>query len=115
MKFLIDIFINAVIIVALSWLLPGVIINGFIAGLIVALVIALLNFMVKPVLVVLTLPVTVITLGLFLLVINAVIILIADWLIPGFEVEGFWYALLFAVCLSIARTITNKVIEKGDD
>ncbi|MGB3590138.1 MAG: phage holin family protein [Nonlabens sp.] len=112
MKYVINLLINAVIIILLSYLLPGVETTGFVAAIIVALVISILNFIVKPILIVLTLPVTVLTLGLFLFVVNAIIILLADWLIGGFSVDGFWYALLFSICLSIARAITSSILEK---
>jgi putative membrane protein len=63
---------------------------------------------VRPVLIVLTIPVTIFTLGLFLLVINAAIILLADWLVTGFTVDGFWWALLFSLILSVVNSIFNK-------
>lgn len=70
-------------------------------SLVVAIVLALLNGIVRPILIILTIPVTIITLGLFLLVINAFMILIAGNIVPGFVVEGFWWALLFSVILSL--------------
>jgi putative membrane protein len=71
-----------------------------------------MNSIVKPVLILFTLPVTILTLGLFLLVINAVIILIIDKLVDGFAVTNFWYALLFSVVLSITTSILHSLIEK---
>ncbi len=101
MKLLFSIVISAVNVFGLAWLLPGIEIKDFFSALATALVIALLNAFVKPALVILTLPVTVFTLGLFLLVINAGIIMIADRFVEGFAVKNFWYALLFSVLLTI--------------
>jgi putative membrane protein len=89
-------------------LLPGIFVQDFLTSIVVALVLALLNIIVKPVLVLLTIPVTLITLGLFLLVINAVVVIIAGKLVPGFEVNGFWWALLFSVFLSLVQWLFNR-------
>ncbi|MDH3381912.1 MAG: phage holin family protein, partial [Flavobacteriaceae bacterium] len=80
-------------------------------ALILAVVLGLLRIFVKPLLILFTLPVTVFTLGLFLLVINALIILIADHLVKGFHVDGFWYALLFSILLSMFQSAFNQVLE----
>jgi putative membrane protein len=88
--------------------MPGVEVQGMSAAILVSFVIILLNIFLKPVLIFLTLPITVVSMGLFLLVINAGIILIASNLLKsGFKVDGFWVALLFSILLSI----TNSVIE----
>lgn len=88
-----------------SYLLPGVHVEHFGYALLVAAVLAIVNFLVKPVLVILTIPITILTLGLFLLVINALIILLVDSLTPGFSVEGFWWALAFSLILSIVNSL----------
>ena len=100
MNILLRILISAVAVLLTSYLLPGVRINSFLSALIVAVVLAILNGILKPVLIILTIPITILTLGLFLLVINAMIILIASSFIAGFYVEGFWWALLFSIILS---------------
>ena len=79
--------------------------DGFFAAIIIAVVLSLLNFVVKPILVILTIPLTVVTLGLFLLVINALIILMADSIITGFYVDGFWWALLFSLVMSLTNAL----------
>lgn len=109
MRLLVRILLSALAVVLLAKFLPGVTVAGYITAIIVAVVIALLNFLVKPILVLLTLPVTVITLGLFLLVINAIIILLADAFVSGFDVDGFWIALLFSLLLSLFQTILFSV------
>jgi len=81
--------------------------NGLITALLTAAVLGLLNALLKPLLILFTLPVTVLTLGLFLLVINAGIVLIAAELVPGFVVKSFWWALGFSLVLSFVQGILN--------
>ncbi|MBC8487804.1 MAG: phage holin family protein [Bacteroidetes bacterium] len=101
MKFVLKILLTAVIVIITAYLLPGVHVRDFLSAIIVAFILALLNGFLKPVLVFLTIPITILTFGLFLLVINAVIILIASSLVSGFYVEGFWWALLFSLIMSL--------------
>lgn len=112
MKFILKLLITAVLVVVLSKVLPNVTVDDYVSAILVALSLSLLNFIVRPILVILTLPVTVLTLGIFLLVINAIIILLADWLVAGFEVEGFLWAFVFALLLAIGRSILFKLLEK---
>jgi len=115
MKFILKLLITAILVVVLSKILPGVTTDGYVSAILVALSLSILNFIVRPILVVLTLPVTVVTLGVFLLVINAIIIMLADWLVGGFNVDGFLYALLFSIILAIARSLLFKILEKDKD
>ncbi len=92
-----------------AWLLPGVAIDDYFTALGVALVLGLLNLFVKPILILFTLPATVLTLGLFLLVINAVVILIADKLVTEFRVDGFLWALVFSVVLSFVTGLLERL------
>lgn len=110
MKFLIRILLTAIVVFLLAQFLPGVDVTGYLTAVIVAVVLAILNLIVKPILVLFTLPVTIVTLGLFLLVINAVIILLADAFITGFAVDGFWVALIFSLLLSIVQSILFSVL-----
>ena len=92
-----------------AWVLPGVTVDSAWSNvLLVAVVIALLNAFVRPLLIFLTIPATIVTLGLFLLVINAGIIMIADSLLDGFSVSSFWWALLFSFILSIINSILGR-------
>lgn len=109
MGFLIKLLLTGVAAVAASYILPGVHIDTFITALILALVLALLNAIVRPILVILTIPVTVMTLGLFLLVINAIIILLADYLIPGFQVDGFLWAVIFGLVMAVIAAILDFI------
>lgn len=115
MNLIYRLIISAVSVVVAAWLLPGVHLDGFIAAIIVAIIIAFLNVLLKPLLVILTIPITILTLGLFLLVINTIIILISSNLVDGFLVEGFWWAFIFSILLSIISSILgidkNRSIE----
>lgn len=105
MKLLLRILVTAFIVVALSNFLPGTHIANFYTGIWVAIIIGLMNIFIKPLLVILTLPVTIITFGLFLVVINAIIILLASSLVEGFKVDGFWWALAFSLLLSFCQSV----------
>ncbi len=107
MNLIVRLLINALIIMGLAWALPGIHVASYFTAIIVALILGLLNIFLKPILVILTIPVTIITLGLFLFVVNALIILAADWLVSGFQVDGFWWALIF----SILMTFLNSAFE----
>lgn len=112
MNLIIRILLTAVAVVILAKFLPGVDVEGFTSAIIVAVVLGLLNIFIKPILVILTLPITVVTLGLFLLVINACIILLADKFIDGFAVDGFWIALLFSLLLSFLQSILFSLLKE---
>lgn len=109
MNLIIRLLITTVLIVLISKIIGGINVIDYTTALIVAVVLALLNTFLKPILVLLTIPVTIITLGLFLLVINAIIILIADKFIDGFSVSSFWTALLFSILLSVSQSLLDKL------
>ena len=105
--------LSALAVLILEYILkPHVTVDSLTTALILAVVLSLLYGLLKPILVILTLPITIITLGLFLLVINALIIMIASKLISGFYVDGFWWAMLFSILLSITQSFLYKIIEK---
>ncbi|MDZ5474122.1 phage holin family protein [Bacillus sp. 31A1R] len=112
MRWLFGILINAVIFVALAgYFEKSIYIEGFGAALGASFVLAILNILVKPILVILTLPVTVLTLGLFLFVINAITLLLTDRIIgESFEIEGFGMALFISIVMSIANVIIQKAV-----
>lgn len=99
---------TAAVAFGLSHVLPGIHITNYWTAIIVILVLAILNVFVKPLLVLLTLPLTIFTFGIFLFVINAVIILIGSEFVKGFRVDGFWWALLFSVILSLLNSFLDK-------
>ncbi|MBS7334300.1 phage holin family protein [Faecalibacter bovis] len=111
MNFIINLLISALVVFGLANLMPGVSINGYGTAIIVALIIGLLNAFVRPILSILSLPITILTLGLFSFVITAVIILIASAIMgDSFHVDGFWYALLFGVVLGIVNSIIGSFV-----
>ena len=101
MNIVLKLLISGIAVILTSYLLPGVHVDNFLYALLIAIVLAVLNGVLKPILIILTIPITILTFGLFLLVINALIILIASSIIPGFYVDGFWWALLFSIILSL--------------
>lgn len=111
MRTIVNILLSAVAVMILSYLLPGVHVANFVAALLVAVVLGILNLIVKPILIILTLPVTIVTLGLFLLVINAFIIFFADGLIDGFSVDGFWWAVIFSLLLSLLQSVLGAGLD----
>ena len=112
MKLIIKLLLNALAVIILAYLLPGVGVDSMVTAIIVAIVLSVLNFLVKPILIVLTLPITLVTLGLFLLIINAIIILIAAHFISGFEVTSIWWALIFSLLLSFLQSILHSVLKE---
>lgn len=112
MKTILKVLLSAVAVLFIAYILPGVEVDNYETALWVAVVVGLLFLLLKPILVILTLPVSILTLGLFLFVINAVLILLADSWIDGFSVSGFWTALLFSILLSFFESVLYKLIEK---
>ena len=99
-NFFVSLLVSGLAVLIAAFLLPGVRVENMVYAIIVAAVLALLNAFIKPLLILLTIPITLFTFGLFLLVINAGLILLADFIVPeGFEVDGFWWALLFSIVL----------------
>ena len=114
MNFIVKLFLNAVAVFITAQILPGVHLLDFWNGLLLAAVLALLNASIKPLLIFLTIPATIVTLGLFLLVINAIIVEIAAWILhTGFSVDSFWWALLFALVLSFINGIFERLTVKS--
>ncbi|MFT5751099.1 MAG: putative membrane protein [Flavobacteriales bacterium] len=112
MKSILKVLLTAVAVVILAKILSGVVVDGFVSAIIVAIVISLLRFIVKPILVILTIPITILTFGLFLFVINALIIMMADYFVDGFAIRSFWIALLFSILLSIFQSILFGFIKE---
>lgn len=105
MSSLTKLLLNTLAVLVAAYVVPGVQISGFFAALVVAIVLSLLNTFVKPILVLLTLPITILTLGLFVLVINTLIVFFASSLVPGFAVSSFLSALLFSLVLSLVSSV----------
>lgn len=105
MNLILRILLTALAVMLLANILPGIHVENYISAIFVAIVLGLLRITVKPLLIILTLPVTILTLGLFLLVINALIIMLAGYFVTGFGVVGFWWALLFSLLLSFLQSV----------
>jgi putative membrane protein len=114
MPFILKLFITSVSILLGGYLLPGIHVSSFMTALLVALVLSLLNVFLKPLMVLLTLPFTIFTFGLFLLVINAFIILIAGAWVKGFDVDGFWWALIFSIILSLISSLLESLVKHDE-
>jgi putative membrane protein len=116
MKFLLQLIISTLAVLITAYLLPHVSIEGnsFVTALIVAAVLAFLNAVVKPIMIILTIPVTILSFGLFLLVINALIIIFASKLVDGFKVDNFWWALLFSLILSVVTSLLEGIRKKDE-
>ncbi|MFM7016530.1 MAG: phage holin family protein [Bacteroidota bacterium] len=113
MKFIVKIMSLALAIFLMATLMPGVSVESMGYAILVSLVIILLNIYLKPILIFLTLPITVVSFGFFLLVINAAIILIASNLLhKGFKVDGFWVAFLFSILISITNSILERISQR---
>ncbi|SFW62526.1 putative membrane protein [Sinomicrobium oceani] len=115
MNTILRVLLTALAVVVIAKILPGVSVDSYPTAILVAVVLALLNLIVKPILVILTLPITIITLGLFLLIINAVVILITDSLVSGFQVENIWWALLFSLLLSFLQSILHSFLKENTE
>ncbi len=110
MQFLLNLLLSGLAVFVSGRIIPGVVIDTFMTSIVVAVILAIVNAFIKPVLVVLTLPINIVTLGLFSLVINAVMILLVDALVPGFSVNGFWTALIFSLVLSVVSTVLLMIV-----
>ena len=114
MNWLAKLLLTTILVIFLAYIMPGVEVHSFWSALGVAIALGLLNTFLKPLLIIITIPFTIITFGLFLLVINACIILLADAIIDGFMVDGFWWALLFSLVLSFTTSLFTKDKEKEE-
>ncbi len=114
MNLILRILLTAVAVLILQKILPGISVDGYGTAIWVAISLGILNALVKPVLIIFTLPATILTLGLFLFVINAIIIMLAGNFVDGFTVSGFWYALLFSILLSFLQSVLYSFIGKKE-
>lgn len=110
MKLITRLLLTALVLLIVAEYIPGIEVDGFYSAVIAAVILGLLNGIVRPILLILTFPITIITLGLFVFVINASLFWFAATFIDGFEVAGFWYALLGSLIVSAASTLLNKYI-----
>jgi putative membrane protein len=103
--------INALVISVAAYILPGVHVLNFYAALAAALVLGVINITIRPVLLILTLPVTVLSLGIFTFIINALMILLSAKIVPGFIIDNFWWAIIFSIILSLINYFLYQMFE----
>ena len=115
MRILLVWLINAVALIAVAYLMPSITVSNFTAALIAALILGLVNAVIRPILVLLTLPVTVLTLGLFILVINGLLFWLVGSFIQGFVVQGFWAGFFGAILFSIVSWLLSALVLKGGE
>ena len=111
-KLLVHLLVSAALLWLVSQFVQGIYIHGFGTALVAALVLGVVNFLVRPILVVITLPITILTLGLFLIVINALMLLLTSALVPGFHVAGFVAALIGGLLLGLFNLIASALINR---
>src|SRR5258705_11176347 len=112
MKFILRILIIAAVSFGLAKVLSGIHVVDFWTAFIFAVVLAILNTFIKPLLILLTLPVTILTLGLFLFIINAAVVLLASRFVDGFRIDNFWWGLLFSLLLSLFTSVLDREMKK---
>jgi putative membrane protein len=114
MRFLARVLLNGVAIVAAAWLVPGVQLTGPVAALAAGIILGVVNALVRPILLLLTLPFTLVTLGLFIFVVNAICLALTALLVPGFELSGFVAAFLGALLVSIVSWVLSALLADDD-
>lgn len=114
MRFLLRLLILGVTIFLISYLFPSLIkVNSFMTALIVALVLAIINAFIRPIVLILTLPLNIVTFGLFTFVVNALMLILASQIVPGFAISSFWAALLASILISAVNTfVSSKAVEE---
>ncbi len=105
MNWLVKVILSAAAVLLASYLIPGVTVDSFITAIVVAIVLSFINLIFRPLFVILTLPITIVTFGLFLIAINAFMIMMASSFVDGFDVSGFWTALFFSFILSFLQSV----------
>lgn len=114
MRFLIRLVVNAAAVFLAANLVPGIAVSSFGVALLAGLILGLVNAVIKPVLFVLTLPFTIVTLGLFIFIVNAICLALVAWLVPGFTISGFWSALFGAIVISLVSWLLHAILSEPD-
>lgn len=105
---MIKLLVSTIAVLIGAYILPGVSVDSFWSAFWMAVVLSLLNVTVKPLLILFTIPITLLSLGLFMLVINSLMILMADYFVDGFNVDGFWWAFLFSIVLTLINSMYSE-------
>jgi len=109
MVYLGNLIVNTLAVLITAFILPGVVVSSFFTRLVVAIMLGLVNMLIKPILILLTIPLYVITLGFFAFIVNALLVILVSKLVPGFEVKNIWWAMLFSVILSLVTSFLFSI------
>lgn len=112
MHILLSLILSSIAVFITANILPGVHLAGFGTAIIVAVVLGIINAFIRPILLILTLPITILTLGLFSLVVIAFCVMLATWIVPGFQVDGWLWALVFAIVLALINAFIGAFEKK---
>jgi putative membrane protein len=108
LNILISWLVSAMMVIAVAYILPGVYVSTFLVALVVAVVLGMVNSVIRPLAILLTIPINIITLGLFTFVLDALLVMFCAFVVPGFIVKSFWWALLFALLISLVNSFIKK-------
>jgi len=114
MRFLVRWIVNAAAVFLAANLVPGISVSGFAVAVLAGLILGFVNAIIKPILFVLTLPITVVTLGLFIFVVNAICLALVAWLVPGLSISGFWAAFFGAIVISLVSWLLHAIVDDKD-
>jgi len=109
MQLLINLLVSGFAVFVTAYVLPGVRVSGFLTAIVVAIVLGIVNMLIKPILIILTLPLNILTLGLFTFIINGLLILLVSAFVPGFTVQNIWWAIIFSLVLSVVNWFLNAL------
>ncbi len=112
MQAIVNLLLSGIAVFVSAYIIPGVNVDGFVAAIVVAVVLGLVNMFIRPLVSFLTLPVNVLTLGLFSFVITALMVMLTAMIVPGFTVDSFWAALIFGVVLSLVTGLLFALMPK---
>lgn len=115
MRFLARLFLNGIAILIAAWLLPGLHLAGTTSALLAGVILGLVNALIRPILFVLTLPLTIVTLGLFIFVLNAICLALTAFVLPGFSIDGFWSAMFGALIVSVVSWMLSGVFAPEEE
>jgi putative membrane protein len=110
MRFLLRLLLNAVAVMFAAWFVPGIAVSSPGTALLAGAVLGLVNAVIRPILIILTLPFTLLTLGLFIFIVNAICLALVAWLVPGFTISGFWAALFGALVISLVSWLLSAIL-----
>lgn len=110
MKILLTLILNTIAVFVTASILPGIRLDGWTSALVLAVVLGIINTFIRPILLILTLPINILTLGLFTFVIMGLMVLLASAITPGFHVDGFWWAVAFAIVLAVVNSFLNMLL-----